>query len=310
MNLKRFKKLSGDASFRQFFRTNNSILVFSRIQKQSNLLNYDAVNKILVNSKILAPNLISQNYKKNFIEIDDFGNKNMLDKIKSSKNKLNEYKKILKILNKIQKIKNFRTQNFLKKSFNLPIYSKTKLLKETYLFLDWYLPSNNSIDQKKTLRKNLKKIIDNLYLKLKIKKKVFVHRDFHVSNLMFYDNKIAIIDSQDAVLGNPAYDLASLIDDVRINTSNNLKSNILELYLKKVNLKNKSQFINDFEILSVLRNLKIIGIFTRLAKRDKKIKYLKLIPYAWKLIDNRIKNNPNLYDLKNFFKKYPKVRKK
>ena len=310
MNLKRFKKLSGDASFRQFFRTNNSILVFSRIQKQSNLLNYDAVNKILVKSKILAPNLISQNYKKNFIEIDDFGNKNMLDKIKSSKNKLNEYKKILKILNKIQKIKNFRTQNFLKKSFNLPIYSKTKLLKETYLFLDWYLPSNNSIYQKEILRKNLRKIIDNLYLKLKIKKKVFVHRDFHVSNLMFYDNKIAIIDSQDAVLGNPAYDLASLIDDVRINTSNNLKSNILELYLKKVNLKNKSQFINDFEILSVLRNLKIIGIFTRLAKRDKKIKYLKLIPYAWKLIDNRLKNNPNLYDLKNFFNKYPKVRKK
>ena len=310
MNLKRFKKLSGDASFRQFFRTNNSILVFSRIQKQSNLLNYDAVNKILVKSKILAPNLISQNYKKNFIEIDDFGNKNMLDKIQSSKNKLNEYKKILKILNKIQKIKNFRTQNFLKKSFNLPIYSKTKLLKETYLFLDWYLPSNNSIDQKEILRKNLKQIIDNLYLKLKIKKKVFVHRDFHVSNLMFYDNKIAIIDSQDAVLGNPAYDLASLIDDVRINTSNNLKSNILELYLKKVNLKNKSQFINDFEILSVLRNLKIIGIFTRLAKRDKKVKYLKLIPYAWKLIDNRVKNNPNLYDLKNFFKKYPKVRKK
>jgi len=309
MNLKRFKKLSGDASFRQFFRTNNSILVFSRIQKQSNLLNYDAVNKILAKSKILAPNLISQNYKKNFIEIDDFGNKNMLDKIQSSKNKLNEYKKILKILNKIQKIKNFRTQNFLKKSFNLPIYSKTKLLKETYLFLDWYLPSNNSINQKEILRKNLKQIIDNLYLKLKIKKKVFVHRDFHVSNLMFYDKKIAIIDSQDAVLGNPAYDLASLIDDVRINTSNNLKSNILELYLKKVNLKNKSQFINDFEILSVLRNLKIIGIFTRLAKRDKKIKYLKLIPYAWKLIDKRIKNNPNLYDLKNFFKKYPKVRK-
>ena len=122
MNLKRFKKLSGDASFRQFFRTNNSILVFSIIQKQSNLLNYDAVNKILLKSKILAPNLISQNYKKNFIEIDDFGNKNMLDKIKSSKNKLNEYKKILKILNKMQKIKNFRTQNFLKKRFNLPIY--------------------------------------------------------------------------------------------------------------------------------------------------------------------------------------------
>ena len=309
MNLKKFKKLSGDASFRQFYRTNNSVLVYSKIQKRSNLLNYDAVNKILIKNKILAPGLISQNYKKNFIEIEDFGNKNMLDKIKSSKTKLNEYKRILKILYQIQKIKNFKTQNFLKKKFNLSNYSKAKILKESYLFLDWYLSANKLIIQKGHLKKNLKKIIDNLYLNLKIKQKVFVHRDFHVSNMMFYKNKIALIDSQDAVLGNPAYDLASLIDDVRIKTSNSFKSNILKVFLSKFKYKNESQFINDFEILSVLRNLKIIGIFTRLAKRDKKRKYLKLIPYAWKLIDNRIKNNPNFHDLKNFLQKNPRIKK-
>jgi len=310
MNLKKFKKLSGDASFRQFYRTNNSILVYSKIQKRSNLLNYDAVNKILIKNKILAPGLISQNYKKNFIEIEDFGNKNMLDKIKSSKTKLNEYKKILKILYQIQKIKNFKTQNFLKKKFNLSNYSKAKILKESYLFLDWYLPANKLIIQKGYIKKNLKKIIDNLYLNLKIKQKVFVHRDFHVSNMMFYKNKIALIDSQDAVLGNPAYDLASLIDDVRIKTSNSFKSNILKVFLSKFKYKNESQFINDFEILSVLRNLKIIGIFTRLANRDKKKKYLKLIPYAWKLIDNRMKNNSNFNDLINFLKENPKIKKK
>ncbi len=309
MNLKKFKKLSGDASFRQFYRTNNSVLVYSKIQKRSNLLNYDAVNKILIKNKILAPGLISQNYKKNFIEIEDFGNKNMLDKIKSSKTKLNEYKKILKILYQIQKIKNFKTQNFLKKKFNLSNYSKAKILKESYLFLDWYLPANKLIIQKGYIKKNLKKIIDNLYLNLKIKQKVFVHRDFHVSNMMFYKNKIALIDSQDAVLGNPAYDLASLIDDVRIKTSNSFKSNILKVFLSKFKYKNKSQFINDFEILSVLRNLKIIGIFTRLANRDKKKKYLKLIPYAWKLIDNRMKNNSNFNDLINFLKENPKIKK-
>ncbi len=310
MNLKKFKKLSGDASFRQFYRTNNSVLVYSKIQKRSNLLNYDAVNKILIKNKILAPGLISQNYKKNFIEIEDFGNKNMLDKIKSSKTKLNEYKKILKILYQIQKIKNFKTQNFLKKKFNLSNYSKAKILKESYLFLDWYLPANKLIIQKGYIKKNLKKIIDNLYLNLKIKQKVFVHRDFHVSNMMFYKNKIALIDSQDAVLGNPAYDLASLIDDVRIKTSNSFKSNILKVFLSKFKYKNKSQFINDFEILSVLRNLKIIGIFTRLANRDKKKKYLKLIPYAWKLIDNRMKNNSNFNDLINFLKENPEIKKK
>ena len=148
-----------------------------------------------------------------------------------------------------------------------------------------------------------------MYLNLKIKQKVFVHRDFHVSNMMFYKNKIALIDSQDAVLGNPAYDLASLIDDVRIKTSNSFKSNILKVFLSSYKYKNEIQFINDFEILSVLRNLKIIGIFTRLAKRDKKRKYLKLIPYAWKLIDNRIKNNPNFHDLKNFLQKNPRIKK-
>ena len=310
MNLKKFKKLSGDASFRQFYRTNNSVLVYSKIQKRSNLLNYDAVNKILIKNKISAPGLISQNYKKNFIEIEDFGNKNMLDKIKSSKTKLNEYKKILKILYQIQKIKNFKTQNFLKKKFNLSNYSKAKILKESYLFLDWYLPANKLIIQKGYIKKNLKKIIDNLYLNLKIKQKVFVHRDFHVSNMMFYKNKIALIDSQDAVLGNPAYDLASLIDDVRIKTSNSFKSNILKVFLSKFKYKNESQFINDFEILSVLRNLKIIGIFTRLANRDKKKKYLKLIPYAWKLIDNRMKNNSNFNDLIKFLKENPKIKKK
>ena len=61
---------------------------------------------------------------------------------------------------------------------------------------------------------------------------------------------------------------------------------------------NADKFKNDYDILSVLRNLKIIGIFMRLAERDKKRKYLKLIPYAWKMIDNRISKNKNLVNLK------------
>ena len=62
---------------------------------------------------------------------------------------------------------------------------------------------------------------------------------------------------------------------------------------------NKVVLLNDFEILSVLRNMKIIGIFTRLAVRDKKKQYLKLIPHAWRLIELRIKNN----EIFNNFKK-------
>ena len=64
-----------------------------------------------------------------------------------------------------------------------------------------------------------------------------------------------------------------------------------------------SKFKNDFEILSILRNLKIIGIFTRLAVRDGKKKYLKLIPYTWKLISMRVNGNDLFEDLKKLLKK-------
>ena len=116
---------------------------------------------------------------------------------------------------------------------------------------------------------------------------------------MLVKNKIGVIDSQDALLGNRAYDLASLIDDVRYKTSKSLKDKIYKLYIKNQKKLDKKKFKNDFEILSVLRNLKIIGIFTRLAIRDRKKKYLKLIPYSWDLINLRINENEIFVELKN-----------
>ena len=113
--------------------------------------------------------------------------------------------------------------------------------------------------------------------------------------MMYKNKKICLIDSQDAVIGNPAYDLASLIDDVRYKSSNLFKKNIYSYFLKKSKKIDIKSFQNDFLILSVLRNLKILGIFTRLAKRDKKNNYLKLIPYTWKLIKLRTNGN-NIFD--------------
>ena len=117
-----------------------------------------------------------------------------------------------------------------------------------------------------------------------------MHRDFHVSNIMLKQKKFHLIDSQDAVIGNPAYDLASLIDDVRLKTSNSLKEEMLNHFTKKYLNKDLKKFENDFLILSVLRNFKILGIFSRLAKRDNKKIYLKYIPYTWSLIKLRTKN--------------------
>ena len=133
--------------------------------------------------------------------------------------------------------------------------------------------------------------------KLNYKNDTFVHRDFHVSNLMYHNKKIGLLDSQDALVGNKAYDLASLIDDVRLKTSNQLKGRVFSYYLKTNKKIMVKKFQQDFEILSILRNLKIIGIFTRLALRDKKKKYLKLIPYAWEMIAHRLQKQNEFKNL-------------
>ena len=152
-------------------------------------------------------------------------------------------------------------------------------------------------------KKKFKLIIYKLSSNLKLKDNIFVHRDFHVSNLMMYKNRIGVIDSQDALIGNQAYDVASLIDDVRLKTKNSLKNEIYNFYLSNNKTIDKDKFKNDFEILSILRNLKIIGIFTRLAIRDNKRQYLKLIPYAWELINSRIHTNEIFKDLKELLSK-------
>jgi aminoglycoside/choline kinase family phosphotransferase len=182
------------------------------------------------------------------------------------------------------------------------------LFKEAKLFSDWYTKKNISKKKLQPLNIEINKQIKFLISNLNLKNDTLVHRDFHVSNLMKYKEKLATIDTQDALIGNRAYDLASLIDDVRLKTSYNLKEMIYQnyLYLNKKKI-NEIKFKNDFEILSVLRNLKVIGIFTRLAVRDGKRKYLKLIPHARKLIENRVNNNDIFKDLrKNLEDNFPK----
>jgi len=302
-NMKNFKVIKGDASFRKFFRKKNkkftSIIVFSKKEKFKNLIIYDSINKILNKNKILAPKLYQENYDKNYIEIQDFGDDTIFKILKKKrKNKFQYFKKVINILNQIQSIKNRNIINFKNKKYIIPNYDKDILIKEANLFCDWYAKNILPKDKMNKFAKKFKKIIKKLALGLKLKNNIFVHRDFHVSNLMLVKNQIGVIDSQDALIGNKAYDLASLVDDVRFKTSKQFKNKIYKFYINKQIKSDKIKFKNDFEILSILRNLKIIGIFTRLAIRDGKKKYLKLIPYAWSLINLRINNDKIFFYLR------------
>ena len=307
--MKNLKKIKGDASFRKFFRKsknyNSSIIIIAEKERLKNLLIYDAINKILIKNKILAPRLYNEKYSKNYIEIQDFGNETIFNKINRKRsNKSSYFKKIIKLLNQIQLIKSRKIKDFKNKSFVISEYDKKILIKEANLFCDWYVNNKLSRVRKDKFSKEFKRIIKKLTLNIKLKNDTFVHRDFHISNLMLIKNRIGVIDSQDALIGNKAYDLASLIDDVRFKTSRLFKDKVFTLYLNKLKKIEIDNFKNDFEILSVLRNLKIIGIFTRLAIRDGKKNYLKMIPYTWKLIHMRTKENKLFNDLENLLNQY------
>ncbi len=290
LNNKKVIKLEGDASERKFYRSKNSIIIFSKKNKKKNLLIYDVINRILNSNGINAPKLLKNNYKQNFIEVNDLGDTTLFKFLNKRKNKKKIFINVLDLLFKVQKIKIFYSKDFTGKKYKMIRYSKDKLLKEANLFNEWYLPRKLSKKKLNKFKKRFKNIFLRLSKAIKLPDDVFVHRDFHVSNIMLKQEKFHLIDTQDAVIGNPAYDLASLIDDVRFKTSNNLKKVMFNHFTKKYLNRDLKKFENDFLILSVLRNFKILGIFSRLAKRDNKNRYLKYIPYTWSLIKLRTKN--------------------
>ena len=313
MNYK-LKKISGDASFREFYRLqkgkNTSIIVQANKEKFKNLITYIVVNKIFAKYKIYAPKLISNHYEHNIIEITDLGQKSFYNSIIKKKNKFRDYKDLIKIIIKLQNIKLQRNYRLGKFKINFQNYSIKNLHKESDLFFDWYLKYCFKSSKLKKIKDIIKNELTKIYKKLYFQNNTFVHRDFHASNIMINKNKLGLIDSQDAIIGNPLYDVASLIDDVRIKLPSNLQEKLFNFYYNKSKFKKEKykNLKNDFEILSVQRNLKILVIFVRLFKRDGKPNYLKYLPYTWSLIERRLKN-PVFKNLNLLFNKHLKIKK-
>ena len=226
------------------------------------------------------------------IEITDLGHKSFFQLVKNKKNKTKYYKNLIELIIKIQKIKPKKSYSYLGKKIKLGVYNIRSLHEESDLFFDWYLKFSINKRKVKQVKKVLRNELNLIYKKLYFKNKYFTHRDFHAENIMVNKKRFGVIDSQDAIIGNPLYDVASLIDDVRIKLPLNTQKILFEYYYNKSSLKsvNKIHLKNDFDILSVQRCLKILGIFVRLFKRDKKSKYLKYLPYTWKLIERRMEN--------------------
>lgn len=128
-------------------------------------------------------------------------------------------------------------------------------------------------------------------------------RDYHAENLMLLDHhtglqSIGLLDYQDALIGHPAYDLVSLLQDARRDTSPELQDSMVKWFID-TSRQDPETFLRDYAIIGAQRNLKIVGIFARLWLRDGKPSYLDLIPRVWNHLQTDLQH-PALFELKEW----------
>jgi tRNA threonylcarbamoyl adenosine modification protein YjeE len=173
--------------------------------------------------------------------------------------------------------------------YRLPRYGIDAMLIEVELLLDWYLPKLGAPASTQA-RSSFLKLWDDLLQPIARTPQTWVLRDFHSPNLLWIPNRegiarIGLIDFQDAVMGSPAYDVASLLQDARVDIPEMMEISLLSRYtrtrLKADPAFDAPAFVQFFATLAAQRASKILGIFARLEQRDGKPQYLRHIPRVW-----------------------------
>lgn len=287
-------KVAGDASFRSYYRIyceNKTFILMFAPPSCEDIKPFVKIDKLLVKNNFSAPKIFAIDEKNGFILLQDFGDDTYSKVLaKTSKKSLKKhefqlYKKAADCLIEVQQL-------------NLPqdvaLYNQELLLREVMLFVDWYLPLKKIIitDLEKEKYKNLWL---KIFSYLDKKNQVLVLRDYHADNLMILQHKrgfkrVGLLDFQDAVIGSKAYDLVSLLEDARRDLIVENRQMIFDYYIEKSNC-DKISFTQDYAILSLQRNIKILGIFARLAMRDGKNNYLELMPRVSNFVRSRIYSN-------------------
>lgn len=268
-----------DASFRKYYRLRDgnktALLMDSSLEKES-LKSFLDVTSRLQSVDVGVPKIFEQNIEEGYLILEDFGTKHYLD-ILDQNNFKAYYTKAMNTILKMQKAD----------AAELPLYDKEFLHAEMDLMQEWYIEKHLHV----TLSGAQKKLITNTLeaissVVLEQPQETFVHRDFHSRNIMLKENnKLGIIDYQDAMCGAITYDLVSLLKDCYVaNDRRIIKELALEFRDKKGLKVDNETFIKWFDFMGLQRHIKVLGIFSRLQIRDKKSGYLKDIPLTLKYV--------------------------
>jgi len=166
-------------------------------------------------------------------------------------------------------------------------YDRATLMAEARLALDWYRPAATGTPTPPEMTAEMEAHLAAALGPAMQDRSALVLRDYHAENLIWLPERpgparVGLLDYQDALAGHPAYDLVSLIEDARRDTAPDLAGAMVARFLAARPDLAPEAFRAALAALGAQRNLKIVGIFARLCRRDAKPRYLSLIPRVWR----------------------------
>ena len=291
--------LAGDASNRRYERLDHAefgagVLMDAPPEKGEDVRPFAAITDLLRGAGLSAPRILASDPEHGFLLLEDLGD-DLLVRVCARQPSLETslYEACVDLL------ANFHTQ--VSPPENLKPYDLDTYLREVALVTDWYLPGATGHAPEEDTVKTYLNLLKDICNPLAKTRTAIVLRDYHAENLLWLpdrkgDAKIGLLDYQDALAGHPAYDLVSLLEDARRDTSPALQEAMLARYIAASTCE-ENDFRRAYATLGAQRNLKILGIFARLCRRDGKPAYLAHMPRVWAHLMHDLEH-PALADLK------------
>jgi tRNA threonylcarbamoyl adenosine modification protein YjeE len=192
--------------------------------------------------------------------------------------------------------------------YRIPPNDLPAFLIETDLLLDWYVP-HRGLAVEAPARADFGTLWREALAPALAGEQTWVLRDYHSPNLVWLDERnglqrVGLLDFQDALIGPSAYDLASLLQDARVDVPEMLERELFARYLRLRTEADAAfdtgRFARAYAAMAAQRATKILGIFARLDARDGKSQYLRHIPRVWRYLQRAL-GHPGLAALRGWY---------
>lgn len=261
--------LAGDASFRRYFRAQGaarSAVLMDAPPPHEDPRPFLKIAGWLSERGFFAPEIIGSDLEHGMVLIEDFGDARMRETVDAApESEYRLYEQAVDLLVELHR----------HEAAEIRAYDARELHREADLLTEWYCPAVGATADQAGYDAAWDQVIPLVLGG----RQVTVLRDYHVENIMLIERGMGLLDFQDALTGHPAYDLVSLLQDARRDVSLQLEAAMLARYREATGA--DEDFVAAYHVLGAQRNAKIVGIFTRLWKRDGKPRYPGLCPRVW-----------------------------